>query len=155
MSEDTEIKRKELQEMARAILSEIYSSEHARKDLTGFVSSPKTTIAGADRTDTELAGSDNRQLLSEEAYDSEIQAYRADNKEELIPRLSRREFLEQRVLRRKAREGFDGSAAESGSGTIKSVVTKSGSLTQADLPEKLSDIFCRDARRYDGAFEKY
>ena len=155
MSEDTEIKRTQLQEMARTILSEIYGFEHARKDLIGIGRSTKETGAGAGRAEFGLVGIENRQLLSEAAYDSEIQDYHAGNMEELSPRLSRREFLEQRISRRKAREGFDGSAAESSQGAYKGVVTKPGSLTQPDLPEKLSDVFCRDARRYDGGFEKY
>ncbi len=155
MSEDTEIKREELQEMARAILSEIYSAESARNGLEGLEFSPRVVRGGFGFADGEFRSDGNRRLSYEQAYDLNRQYAEAAVQDEFSPRLKRSDFFEQRVFRRKARENAAGAWGESAEGTVENAAVRLGSLPQADLPEKLSDIFCRDARRYDGAFEKY
>lgn len=77
--------------------------------------------------------------------------------EENAPRLSRREFSGGRSARRAGRdlsltrklEG--GDALESGFGENETLNVREGQ----ELPQKLSDFYCRDARRYDGGFERY
>lgn len=154
MSEETEIKREELQEMARAILSKIYGAASAQNGFEGLEISPRLSRDGLGFADREIRGNGERLLSYEQVNDLKRQANIADS-DEFIPRQSRGEFLEQRALRRSVREKAAGISGETAEGTIENAAVRSGSLHEADISEKLSDIFCRDARRYDGAFEKY
>lgn len=68
------------------------------------------------------------------------------------PRLGREDFFELRTKRRGQRREeavSDGEEAEGFS------FSSGGSGFDDRLPERLSEAFCRDARRYDGAFERY
>ena len=155
MSENTEIKKEELQEMARAILSEIYDAKSTRNGFEGleiFSGVSRGTLGFADEG---FRRNEERRLSYEQAYNLNRQYADAVVSDEFSPRLKRGEFLEQRVLRRKARESAIGTFGDTDEGVAEKTAVRSGTLPQTDLPEKLSDIFCRDARRYDGAFEKY
>lgn len=86
-----------------------------------------------------------------------------------LPRLSRREYLEHRLARRRnearlvlknkgafdgfafAKEDFTGFEGALDEDAMATSHFNSGELST----EKLSEAFCRDARRYDGAFERY
>jgi len=154
MREETEIKREELQEMAKTILCEIYGAAKAR-----------STSAGSDFSETGGV-SDFGFTRGTEGLEKLFPAY-ADlgdmkrtyaekaSSEELYPRLKRGEFWEQRLLRRKTRENQRNTGGEAAAETVRNTQMRPGKLSGADLPEQLSDIFCRDARRYDGAFERY
>ncbi|PKM72479.1 MAG: hypothetical protein CVU91_08800 [Firmicutes bacterium HGW-Firmicutes-16] len=155
MSEDTEIKKEELQEMARAILSEIYGAESAQNGLESLEFSPKVSRGGFGFADGEFWSDGNRRLPYEQAHDLKRRNAEAAVSDEFSPRFKRSDFFEQRVFRRKARENAAGALGENAKGTVENAAVRLGSVPQADLPEKLSDIFCRDARRYDGALEKY
>ena len=83
------------------------------------------------------------------------------------PRTARREFLQQRLERRARRQteepapdgGTDESAAEADAGGLDDAVfiadVRRDELTESGLPERLSEVYRRDARRYDGPFERY
>jgi len=154
MSEGTEIIKTELQEMARAILCEIYGggklqSGHNEPDYSASVSQtaslPESSFEEYNRRSLRLddEGTINRKpsSLSEPA--------------EFYPRLNRGEFFEQRIQRRAQRQAPDESGGSSSASTENYSIKTSDNLTALDLSEKLSDNFCRDARRYDGAFERY
>ena len=81
------------------------------------------------------------------------------------PRTTRRDFLSQRLERRAARNAAEtdaGAAAEnaglSGADAEDAVFVtdlRRDELTENGLPERLSEVYRRDARRYDGPFERY
>lgn len=77
----------------------------------------------------------------------------ADFSQEQAPRTHRREFLEQRLQRRAGRSAAmpDGAAAD-GTDFSRSAPATAAVRNAAD---KISEMVCRDARRYDGAFEKF
>lgn len=154
MSEELDIHAIELQEMARIILCEIYSAKK-----------PQSTLVDADyfaeashsdfRFDNGVEGSERRRAIYrvQDGFQSQFGEEARDG--EFYPKLSRREFLEQRMERRIQRENSFNSAVKTAAEADGKSIKQYGNLTQADLPEKLSDIFCRDARRYDGAYERY
>jgi len=75
---------------------------------------------------------------------------------EAYPRLRRREFPE-RGLERRGRGGNFGAALvseEAGAG-VEGAPHEAEGFGLGRLPEMLSDLFCRDSRRYDGAFERF
>lgn len=156
MSIETNIEKEELQEMARTILCEIYGAETARSGYAGTEFRAETGSGGYGLSDSfETEGFERRASLFPDIYAFRKRYGESFDEEEFHPRLSRREFLEQRILRRRTKEGLSetlgGTVPDKGRNQTDNPV----SLPQADLPEKLSDIFCRDARRYDGAFERY
>ena len=154
MIEATDIKKEELQEMARAILCEIYGAAKIRSELKG---SERSETEGA--SNFGLSGGAESLERSFAVYGDldDLNRRYADEASagEHYPRLMRGDFLEQRLLRRGAgrnrQETVDTTAAE----TARNTQMRSGKLSQTDLSEQLSDIFCRDARRYDGAFDRY
>jgi len=77
--------------------------------------------------------------------------------DEDAPRMERRQFLSQRLERRAERTKHD--AADSGDEAAEEefAVTdvRRNELTDTGLPARLSEVYRRDARRYDGAFERY
>ena len=78
--------------------------------------------------------------------------------EEFVPRRSRRDFLENGRLREKSRGTFDkGALLWDGEQNEDARRGQEESVRREDfeLPQRLSDFYCRDARRYDGSFERY
>lgn len=71
-----------------------------------------------------------------------------------LPRLQRRDFMALRAERRSRRGAVAGGVATAEEEGRLSFA-ESGPGFDERLPEKLSEAFCRDARRYDGAFERY
>ncbi|MGI5979341.1 MAG: hypothetical protein ACOX66_07580 [Oscillospiraceae bacterium] len=82
------------------------------------------------------------------------------------PRTTRRAFLSQRLERRAARENeetagalplFPETEASDPETERAAFVTdiRRDELTDAGLPARLSEVYHRDARRYDGPFERY
>lgn len=73
------------------------------------------------------------------------------------PRMERRQFLSQRLERRAERVEHDAADSEDEAVAENIVVTdvRQNELTDAGLPVRLSEVYRRDARRYDGAFERY
>lgn len=154
MSEELKTNTIELQEMARIILCEIYSAKKTQSKLGDFWSFGEERPEGF-HFDSGLDGVERRSVAFGDIGGLQRQSEGDVEDGEFFPRLSRREFLAQRVERRKEggnplfNSGAASTVAESKS------IKLSGNLTQADLSEKLSDIFCRDARRYDGTYERY
>ena len=70
------------------------------------------------------------------------------------PRTTRRQFLAQRLERRETRKAADdyGETADSDDFTAD---VRRDVLTDAGLPAQLSEVYRRDARRYDSPFERY
>ena len=154
MSEGTQINKTELQEMARVLLCEIYSErklQSGRNELdysTSVSQMVSRAESGYVEFDRRSLGRDNEDSIKRKPSGfGEIA--------ESSPRLNRREFFEQRLQRRRQRqaqyENFESASAPAENYIVKS----SDNLAALDLSEKISDNFCRDARRYDGAFERY
>ena len=154
MSEGIEINKTELEEMARVILCEIYSAEKAQRELADSDVFGRTNRADYS-FDNGLGGFVRQRAGFEDIGGFQRQFDNSAIGAQFNPRMSRREFLEQRSERLKQREGTLKSAfftmAEAEGGLVK----QASNASQEDLPEKLSDIFCRDARRYNGTFERY
>lgn len=154
MSFEKEISESNLQEMARVILSEIYRGGKPRNrqnetDCTEFLS---PTASLAESGGGEL---DRRTFV----YDDERTTQRKPDKSGdfagFLPRLNRGEFFEQRIQRRRLRQESNSSFDNSSAPAENYSINVSDNLAALNLSEKLSDSFCRDARRYDGAFERY
>ncbi len=81
-----------------------------------------------------------------------------DFEEDFVPRRSRRDFLENGRLRKKGRGTFGKEvllvAGEQNENSRREQ-EKSVHREDFELPQRLSDLYCRDARRYDGSFERY
>lgn len=77
--------------------------------------------------------------------------------DEDAPRTERRQFLSQRLERRAERTKHDAADSEDGVAAEDIAVTdvRRNELTDTGLPARLSEVYRRDARRYDGAFERY
>ena len=154
MSEVNELIKTELQEMARVILCEIYGATEFLNGSTGseISASAHQTAMSADNA---LGTFERRGLSFNDEGPIQRNPSSLSEQAKFYPRLKRAEFLEQRIQRRRQRqsrnESFDITSAESENYSIKSSDNKAA----LDLSEKLSDNFCRDARRYDGAFERY
>lgn len=69
------------------------------------------------------------------------------------PRMTRRAFLAQRIERRESRNADEGG--EDADGETFATDLRRDELTDAGTPAQLSEIYRRDARRYDGPFERY
>lgn len=81
-----------------------------------------------------------------------------DFEEDFVPRRSRRDFLENGRLREKSRGVFDkGALLWDGEQNENSRRGQEKPMYREDfeLSQRLSDLYCRDARRYDGSFERY
>ncbi|MGI5985031.1 MAG: hypothetical protein GXY01_02735 [Clostridiales bacterium] len=159
MSHGKDIDRKELQEMARIMLNEIYSAEHyrSRSELIENVEGEERSKFGFEDSP---GGVFTRQSGDFENAGTLQKPYgKAAEDSEFYPRMSRREYLNQRLERRGKIENDFGSGAgmyaNENTGAHSKAARHSENLLKNDLPEKLSDVFCRDARRYDGAFERY
>lgn len=154
MSEELKTSTIELQEMARIILCEIYSAKKIQSKLGDFGLFEEERPEGFS-FDNGLDGVERRSLAFGDTGGLQRQSGGAVEDGELFPRLSRREFMAQRVQRRIARDNPLFNSGVASTVTESKSIKLSGDLTQADLSEKLSDIFCRDARRYDGGYERY
>ncbi len=167
MSEGIELNECELQEMARVILCEILSTKETRSRLSGadFSEETQSELNGADffeeerqakfRLDKGFEGFERRRVAFENVDGIQRQFVQGDEDGKLVPRLSHGELLARRAeSRRRGDDLLIGNRVASAENDGKSV-KRYGNLTQAELSEKLSDIFCRDARRYDGAYERY
>lgn len=154
MSEGLKTNIIELQEMAKIILCEIYSSKKAKSKLGDFGSFDEGRLEDF-RFENGFVGVERRSVAFEDISGFSRRSGEKVEDGEFFPRLSRKEFLEQRAERRRPRGNPLFSLGGASSAADGKSIKLSGDLTQADLSEKLSDIFCRDARRYDGAYERY
>ena len=154
MSKEIEINKIELQEMARAILCELYDAEKSRGKLADSDSFEEADGANFrffndfDELDRRLAG------FADTNGAQRQNGSPADSSEPYF-RLKHKGFLEHRSESAGQRESYVKNTAVTLAEAERGGVKQYGSLTQEVLPEKLSDIFCRDARRYNGAFERY
>ncbi|NCB73450.1 MAG: hypothetical protein EOM51_01715 [Clostridia bacterium] len=154
MTESKEIIKTELQEMARAILCQIFGAT----EFQNLPLEPEYSASADKMAKSAVNGLEafDRRGLSFNAEDSiQLKPGSFSEQAEFIPRLKRAEFFEQRIQRRRQRqspnESFDISSVPFENYKVQS----SENLDAMDLSERLSDNFCRDARRYDGAFERY
>ncbi|MEG2744608.1 MAG: hypothetical protein RR913_02935 [Oscillospiraceae bacterium] len=156
--------RAELMEMAKAILSELGGGTR----VLGFAPEFDVTAAGKARG---FDGEGNAQSGLLSAFDNPFGAERRrgvfggepenvlsseEQERDFVPRFKRRDFLKER-LSGNYRRGLE-FKAESGEGERAGDFAEAETLLQTGLgafPEKLSELFCRDARRYDGAFERF
>jgi hypothetical protein len=145
-----------LADIARSILGELTKIERQRAD--DFL---EADAAGGVFSDYEFGFGDEspgRNLNGVWSGQTGITRGGIRGDEDFIPRYKRSEFLAQRLERRR-RRGAESAAAESSpsvdgyAGTEKIFV--SGDVVYSELSEMISEMVCRDARRYDGAFERY
>lgn len=154
MNEGTQINQSELQEMARVLLCEIYGErklQSGRNELDYSTSGSQMAShaeSGYEEIDCRSLGLDNEDSVKRKPSSLGESA-------EFYPRLNRGEFFEQRLLRRRQRQAPYESSNNTSAPAENYIVKSSDNLAALDLSEKISDNFCRDARRYDGAFERY
>lgn len=79
----------------------------------------------------------------------------ANNYLDRIENREKAELFSRDVSRRKRGQALGGSDEIAGGESFDEVLTATQELSQSSLPERLSERFCREARRYDGAFERY
>ncbi len=154
MNESTESIKTELQEMARVILCEIYGG---KKPCSGcaeadYVGSLHRT---ARRTETAYEEFSRQSIKPDDGGAIQRKSDSFDEGVDFSPRLSRREFFEQRIQRRSQRQVSNESIKKSSISEKNFIIKSSDNLAALDLSEKISNNFRRDSRRYDGAFERY
>ena len=71
------------------------------------------------------------------------------------PRTTRRQFLAQRLERRETRDTDSADVTETADGESFVTDVRRDELTDAGMPARLSEVYQRDARRYDSPFERY
>lgn len=160
MSNDVQLVEKidkaALNELAKVILSELTMYESKRLKQRGVDYGDKLRKARAMRYDAENGYADVREKIYE-GLDTATSEY-VESAVEFAPRQSRSEFRAQRIERRNNRSFQEGDGAgfiaEALSADAQRQNTTS-ELAQGRQAEKLSELFCRDSRRYDGAFERY
>lgn len=146
----------ELVEMARMILSELSKAEQVKT--ADFGETQQSSFSGDRVFPDEYAIRKNSGMAnateSSKAYElSEFIGGREDP-----PRVSRKQFFEQRIERRKSR---DETISENAAISHVAVTTNSNGASDVtgtsarQAAERLSEIVCRDTRRYDGVFERY
>ncbi|MEG0035743.1 MAG: hypothetical protein RR743_03695 [Oscillospiraceae bacterium] len=158
------IEHRELEEMARVMLSEIYSAGVLRGEL--FERDLEKTPARGDnemwgefaRNGNIFSNSDNivrKNAVYDNYLENEVEnplAERSENSE-----MTQREFFEERTERRKRGRAI--RLQEQAAGAAEPTLRLAGAcfegVGEKDLPEKLSDFYCRDARRYYGKFERF
>lgn len=169
-------KDENLREMARTILVELREGERSeRRGAYDETATRGTTRfdAAAERYENSI-GRDDEEIFEEKdrlfrdfIRNAARGSANGDGAETALagPRMTRRDFLLQRLNRRAERDsgadGFDTVLPETGEAsgeTEKTVFTtdlRRDELTADGLPEKLSEVYRRDARRFDGPFERY
>ena len=154
MSKVMEINREELQEMAKVILSELYSVEkNCAYNAICNLSEVKTqnySLQGNGLSEVE-----RRRTAFNEDENFAGNFYLDADDFEFRPKLLRSDYLSQRLERRISRN----AAAENYENPMQANAVEpyrlGDKVLQDDLPEKMSESFCRDARRYNGSFERY
>ncbi|NLH01872.1 MAG: hypothetical protein GX488_08270 [Clostridiales bacterium] len=158
MMKTENMRKEELQEMARIILCEISGSAKLRAQFPSFGDNEKSRqyqLLEALSFNDKIAAMGRTFESSDHCGLKSLQLENGD----FYPRRTRREFLEQRIERRTNRTGsLENSAVnetDKRSKIFSETIRSEDSSVKGRLPEKLSDAFRRDARRYDGAFERY
>ena len=120
-------------------------------------------------TETEPAEiSENIEYTDSEDINSRFNRYRAlraanmgaeaDNSlaEMSVPRTTRKQYLSQRLERRETRRaGQTGDTGDDGAENGFAADPQAELLTDRGAPARLSEVYRRDARRYDSPFERY
>lgn len=158
MSFDTkllkETDRAVLAEMARSILSELSKIDSLRLHNFSEMNTPVGAACGY-KFD---GGNFIRRNLNERWNMTSILQNGITGGEESAPQNTREnlfaERLEMRRRRGTERTSAEGSLTLSDNGGSEKVFTLDGPAF-CGLPEMISEMICRDARRYDGAFERY
>lgn len=156
----------ELREAAQMILAELDQTEPKKDGSDG------DETAGAEKTEFPVDVDEPEQRVGLEQQNmlkkiSRQRRYRAmmepedesngASERENTPQTERKQFPEQKLKRREARAvsaGVDGGADEAGDSIMVTDVRRN-ELTEDGLPFRLSEVYRRDARRYDGTFERY
>ncbi|MEG1315917.1 MAG: hypothetical protein RSC86_00915 [Oscillospiraceae bacterium] len=158
------IEHRELEEMARVMLSEIYSAgvlrgELFERDFEKNGARRENETRGEFLRDGALFANSDNIVRKNAVYDNysgnegeNPLAERGENSE-----MTRREFFEERTERRKRGRAI--RLQEQAAGAAEPTLRLAGAcfegVGEKDLPEKLSDFYCRDARRYYGKFERF
>lgn len=141
----------ELREMARAILAELDgASWQPEEGLPEENRTPGDSLDEQDMKDMIYRLRGYRALRTgEHGNETATQAWTS------APRTTRRQFLSQRLERRAERDAENSveNSGETENFTVAEV--RRDELTDAGTPARLSEIYRRDARRYDGPFERY
>lgn len=158
--------KEELREAARTILAELDKTALKRSGLDGGEAGTpeETAFPAIDVEEMEQRVLEQQDMLEKL---SRQKRYRAKmemrdtpslaSAEQSAPQAKKKQLLEQRLERREGRAaaaGTDGGADEAG-GDIMVTDVRRDELTEDGLPFRLSEVYRRDARRYDGTFERY
>lgn len=156
----------ELREAARTILAELDKTALKRNGLGGgeTAAPEETAFPAIDVDEAEQRVLEQQDILEkvsrQKRYRAKMEMRDMPNlisSDQSAPQAERKQFLEQRLERREVRAaaaGTDGGADEAG-GTIMVTDVRRDELTEGGLPFRLSEVYRRDARRYDGTFERY
>ena len=140
----------ELRRAARSILAELDRAAATQGSLETDLAEMPDEFDYSDTTDTVYQLKRYRALRAAEISGNNI----LTDTEMSAPRTTRRQFLQQRIERRMKRDaGQNGGGALDGEAVEADV--KKSELTDAGMPARLSEVYRRDARRYDGPFERY
>lgn len=158
--------KEELRETARTILAELDKTALKRNGLDGgeAAAAEETEFPSIAVEETERRVLEQQDMLEklsrQKRYRAKMEMRNTPNPvspDQSAPQAKRKQFLEQRLERREVRAaatGMDGGADEAG-GTIMVTDVRRDELTEDGLPFRLSEVYRRDARRYDGTFERY
>lgn len=146
-----------LDELARTILSELTKYESSRRGdrAASFGDNMRRKRSSSFETESGETAKMSSDYGAEGTY---APFFRNDGADEYAPLRSRRDLLGQRIERRKSRslqKSGDAAYITAAINGIPERPTEASDPTQCRQAEKLSELFCRDARRYDGAFERY
>lgn len=157
MSQKVNTSKSQMQEMAKIILCEIYGGESAYS-LFGPDTNASVTQAQlieALSTQSQMLRMEREFQSGEENAERYAQAFWAG---EGAPRLSRKDYFGQRFGRKPGRTETNEQTAHNADKSMEAypeAIQNTGLVVSGELSEKLSERFCRDARRYDGAYERY
>lgn len=155
----------ELREAARMILAELDQTalKRSRPDADETAITEETAFQAIDVGEMEQRAFEQQDMLEKVSQQKRYRAMEMWDTPNLVsagqstPQTKRKQLLRERLERREVRAAVastDGGADEA-EGTIMVTDVRRDELTEGGLPFRLSEVYRRDARRYDGTFERY
>lgn len=152
---EKKIEKCEIQEIAEMIFKEIFTEgkRSGTEHVHGVEAAPaigRRSHGFGEDNEARRSATHDGVFFSEGTDRGEIEALIEEMP--FSPRLQRRDVMALRIERKSRREAASRGGAEEAN---RFSFAESATGLDDRLPERLSEAFCRDARRYDGAFERY
>lgn len=159
------ISGKELREAAREILDELDKTDRKRNrpDDSRTTGAEERKLSSSADTAVQRKAMEQQDMLAKfsrrKKYRATVETGEPSNNflmSDSPQKAGKERLLERRPERREARAAADpdgGTDAHGDSVLVTDV--RRDELTEAGLPFRLSEVYRRDARRYDGTFERY